>query len=102
MLLGTVPPGGRGTCQYIYLNSIFISDQLPDKMPRSNKKKHSHHKATQSSDVAIKHLLSQEKFLMISMAIINAKKHRIKLEHGSPNPGVGDCAFEAVIQNKND
>ena len=87
----------------VYLNNlIFISDQLIDKMPRSNKKKHVHHQEMRSSDVAIKHLLSQEKSLMISRAIVSANKHGIKLEHGSSNPGLGDCAFEAVIQNNND
>ena len=39
---------------------------------------------------------------MISRAIISANKHGIRLEHGSSNPGLGDCAFEAVIQNNND
>ena len=39
---------------------------------------------------------------MISRAIQSARKHGINLKHGSPNPGVGDCAFEAVIQNNND
>ena len=71
-------------------------------MPRSNKKKHSQHQVTSTSDVAIKQLLGQEKTLMISRAIENARKHGIKLEHGSPNPGVGDCAFEAIVQNNND
>ena len=71
-------------------------------MPRSNKKKHSHQQETSSSDMDIRKLLGQEKSLMISRAIVSAVKHGIQLEHGSPNPGVGDCAFEAVIQNNND
>ena len=71
-------------------------------MPRSNKKKHSHQQETSSSDMDIRKLLGQEKSLMISRAIVSAVKHGIKLEHGSPNAGIGDCAFEAVVQNNND
>ena len=32
----------------------------------------------------------------------SAQKHGINIKHGSSNPGTGDCAFEAVIQNIND
>ncbi len=71
-------------------------------MPRSNKKKHSQHQVTPASDATINQLLGQEKTLMISRAIENARKHGIKMEHGSPNPGVGDCAFEAIVQNNNE
>ena len=39
---------------------------------------------------------------MISRSIASAKKHGINLKHGSSNPGTGDCAFEAIIQNVND
>ena len=39
---------------------------------------------------------------MIQGAIASASKHGIKLKHGTANPGTGDCAFEAVIQNNND
>ena len=39
---------------------------------------------------------------MISRTIRSAQKHGINLRHGSSNPGTGDCAFEAVIQNVND
>ena len=39
---------------------------------------------------------------MIKRATASAKKHGIQLRHGKPNPGTGDCAFEAVIQNNND
>ena len=39
---------------------------------------------------------------MIYTAIASANKHRIKLKPGTPNPGAGDCAFEAIIQNNND
>ena len=39
---------------------------------------------------------------MIRRAIISSKNHGINLKHGSPNPGKGDCSFEAVIQNIND
>ena len=39
---------------------------------------------------------------MISRSIQSAKKHGINLRHGTSNPGTGDCAFEAIIQNIND
>ena len=32
----------------------------------------------------------------------SAKKHGINIKHGSSNPGAGDCAFEAIIQNIKD
>jgi hypothetical protein len=93
---------GEDNMSVHYILILFISEQLLDKMPRSNKNKHFQHQENKSSDVAIKHLLSQEKSLMISRAIESANKHGIKLKHGSANPGLGDCAFEAVIQNNND
>ena len=39
---------------------------------------------------------------MINTAISSAHRHGIKLKPGTPNPGAGDCAFEAIIQNNND
>ena len=39
---------------------------------------------------------------MIARAISSAHKHGIQLKLGSANPGLGDCAFEAVVQNNND
>ena len=92
------------------------------KMPRSNKKKSSlknpssslpflepllkakypNTRSSQSSDTAVQKLFGKEKTLMISRAISSASKHGINLKHGSANPGLGDCAFEAVIQNNND
>ena len=33
---------------------------------------------------------------------MSAEIHGIKLQHGRPNPGTGDCAFEATIFNIND
>jgi hypothetical protein len=71
-------------------------------MPRSNKKKYPCQGVLPSSDVAISHLLRQEKSHMISKAILSGQKHGINLKHGASNPGVGDCAFESVIQNNND
>ena len=50
----------------------------------------------------ISSLLAEETNLMISRAISSGRKHGVNLEHGSSNPGLGDCAFEAVIQNNND
>ena len=32
----------------------------------------------------------------------SAQRHGIKLRRGTPNPGTGDCAFEATISNIND
>ena len=39
---------------------------------------------------------------MINRATASARKHGIQLRHGKPNPGTGDCAFEAVIYNNNE
>ena len=40
---------------------------------------------------------------MVNKAIASAwRQNKIELEHGSPNPGVGNCAFESVIYNIND
>ena len=47
-------------------------------------------------------LLSNERELMISRAINSGNKHGINLTHGKSNPGLGDCAFEAVIFNNNE
>ena len=91
-------------------------------MPRSNKKKSSlknpssslpflelppktkypNTRSSPSSDAAVQQLFGKEKTLMIARAISSANKHGIKLKHGSANPGLGDCAFEAVVQNNND
>ena len=56
----------------------------------------------QSAESDISTLLDNEKKLMISRAITSGKKDEINLEHGSSNPGTGDCAFESIIQNIND
>ena len=39
---------------------------------------------------------------LVQQAINSSKKHGIRLRHGRGNPGLGDCAFEAVIFNNND
>ena len=39
---------------------------------------------------------------MICRAKSSGKRHGINLKHGTGNPGMGDCAFEAIIQNNND
>ena len=91
-------------------------------MPRSNKKKHDNSnpvKAPDEDSLTVQ-LLNEERFLMISRAIVSilniyshrilnlnilqasAKRHGIKIKHGTSNPGIGDCAFEAIIQNIND
>ena len=74
-------------------------------MPRSNKKKkfmkpQPKHPTSQSFQIAS--LLTDEQNLMIAGAIASSRNHGINLVQGSSNPGLGDCAFEAVIQNNND
>ena len=87
----------------------MVSDKLLSKMPRSNKKKgflKSLAKIPVQSVLppnnAISELMASERKLMISRAISSARNHGISLEPGSQNPGTGDCAFQAVIQNNND
>ena len=87
----------------------MVSDKLLCKMPRSNKKKRFLKplaKIPVQSVIlpnnAILELMASERKLMISRAISSARNHGITLVHGSPNPGTGDCAFQAVIQNNND
>ena len=46
-------------------------------------------------------LLRKETDIMVQRAIASASRHGMKLKHGTPNPGTGDCSFEAVIQNNN-
>merc|ERR1711954_65168 len=55
-----------------------------------------------SSDEVIYNLLEKEKKIMIQRAISSAAKHGIDLVSGTPNPGTGDCAFEAIVSNIND
>ena len=38
---------------------------------------------------------------MISRAMHSAMSHGINLNPGIPTPGLGDCAFEAVVSNNN-
>ena len=47
-------------------------------------------------------LMTNERTTMMTRAICSAKKHGINLEPGQSNPGLGDCAFEAIIQNINE
>merc|ERR1712208_222534 len=79
-------------------------------MPRSKKKKGpvkhpigspNWQPYTQYS-TAIASLMSKERELMITRAINSGRKHGINLTHGKSNPGLGDCAFEAVIFNNNE
>ena len=104
-------------CNSFVLISI-LSDKQDTNMTRSNKKKHHQKPATSTmessnsmmksstspmeSSTSISTLLSDERKMMLSRAIQSAKHHGINLKPGSPNPGLGDCAFEAVIQNNND
>ena len=39
---------------------------------------------------------------MIARAISSGRFHGINLRHGRGNPGLGDCAFESILQNNND
>ena len=83
-------------------------------MPRSNKKKTSQNKSSeaeteptplispQSSDEAAVQLFEKEKKIMIPRAISSSSKHGIDLTEGASNPGTGDCAFEAIVQNINE
>ena len=88
-------------------------------MPRSNKKKPSQKKTStaemephssielpitshESSNEAAVHLFEKEKKIMITRALASSSKHGINLTQGAPNPGIGDCAFEAIIQNINE
>ena len=40
--------------------------------------------------------------LMLSRAVASSKRHGINLTPGKPNPGSGNCAFEAVLNNINE
>ena len=74
-------------------------------MPRSNKKKRfllPQPKNPPSQSSQISSLLEDEKKKMISRAINSGRNHGIDLVAGTSNPGLGDCAFEAIIQNNND
>ena len=88
-------------------------------MPRSNKKKHVEQRAVPTGDGAVALLLCKERTLMINRAKVNyfildlgvrsfiyfqasAHRHGIQLKQGAPNPGTGDCAFQATISNIND
>ena len=78
-------------------------------MTRSNKKKNLQKpppkhppNAMMESFTTISTLMSDERNTMISRAIRSARHHGINLKPGTSNPGLGDCAFEAVVQNNND
>ena len=53
-------------------------------------------------DIQRQKLMEIERQKMIKGAILSAKHHGIYLEHGKPNPGLGDCAIESVIFNINE
>ena len=81
-------------------------------MPRSNKKKRAlepppKHPTSQQMETMdpgkrIENLMTDERSRMIARAICSANHHQINLKPGSPIPGLGDCAFEAAIQNINE
>ena len=98
---------------------LYISDIFIFTMPRSNKKKHSEQRAVPTGDTSVALLLSNERTLLINRAMVryiiswfkiendsffqaSAHRHGINLRQGRPNPGTGDCAFEATIYNIND
>ena len=79
-------------------------------MPRSNKKKHPQKPPTKhpagSGDImhfstAISSLITSERDTMMTRAKCSAQHHGINLKPGSPTPGLGDCAFEAVVNSNN-
>ena len=88
-------------------------------MPRSNKRKSSQNKPSAaknepppplklagishlSSNEAAAKLFEKEKKIMITRAISSSSKHGIDVMQGASNPGNGDCAFEAIVQNINE
>ena len=46
--------------------------------------------------------MEAERQRMVNRAILSARHHGISLQHGKPNPGLGDCAIESVIFNINE
>ena len=84
-------------------DQILKSKQFKE-MQQHNKQQeiYQKHESFISEDDDIATLMKNEKTLMISRTIFSGKKHGINLEHGSSNPGTGDCAFESVILNIND
>ena len=102
---------------YVIYLILTILQLILVKMPRSNKKKSSQKvpflnpptkppprppPQSDSSSSAMSILLDRERSVMVARAIASAQKHGIKLKQGRPNPGTGDCAFEAAIYNIND
>ena len=82
----------------------MIPDKYLEIMPRSNKKKafpKSPPKQQQDESYQISKLFTDAKNLMISRAISSGRKHGVDLTPGTSNPGLGDCAFQSVIQNNN-
>ena len=79
-------------------------------MPRSNKKKHpqkpppKHPSGSDEMHLSrdISTLITSERNTMMTRAICSAQHHGINLKPGSPTPGLGDCAFEAVVNNNNE
>ena len=80
-------------------------------MPRSKKKKHPEkpqpkHPADSNEmmnfSTTISTLITTERNTMMTRAINSARCHGMNLIPGSPTPGLGDCAFEAAINNNNE
>ena len=81
-------------------------------MPRSNKKKHqgkmqpkdptSQQVKIMDTSNQISNLMSDERTRMMTRAICSAKYHGIDLKSGTPTPGLGDCSFEAIVNNNNE
>ena len=65
-------------------------------MPKSKKKKGPNLQPYPQSSTEIASLMSKERNLMITRAITSGRKHGINLTTGKANPGLGDCAFEAL------
>ena len=83
-----------------YVNEISLYDRKIFKVNKKFMKPQPKHPTSQSFQIAS--LLTDEQNLMIAGAIASSRNHGINLVQGSSNPGLGDCAFEAVIQNNND
>ena len=96
----------------LLISDFQFSKKSNKRMPRSNKKKKalkpqpkdpiSHQMETMETGNTIANLMSEERNKMITRAMCSANYHQINLKPGSPTPGLGDCAFEAIISNIND
>ena len=82
-------------------------------MPRGAKKKHPQNPPPKhpagsdemmhwSTSMSMSTLITNERNTMMKRAMTSAKHHGINLKPGSPTPGLGDCAFEAIVNSNNE